>query len=48
MVDVWWGIVERKGPQQYDWRGYRALFDRVKAVGLEVQVRRQNSTERAA
>lgn len=23
MVDVWWGIVERKGPRQYDLNGYR-------------------------
>jgi Glycosyl hydrolase family 14 len=37
MVDVWWGIAERSGPQQYDFGGYRALFEKVKAVGLEVQ-----------
>lgn len=23
MVDVWWGIVERTGPKQYDFSGYR-------------------------
>jgi hypothetical protein len=22
MVDVWWGIVEAAGPQQYNWTGY--------------------------
>lgn len=39
MVDVWWGIVERDSPEQYDFSGYRALFERVRNAGLEVQVR---------
>lgn len=37
MVDVWWGIVERDGPRQYDFRGYRRLFEKVRAAGLAVQ-----------
>jgi beta-amylase len=37
MVDVWWGIVERDGPQCYDFRGYRRLFEKIRAAGLEVQ-----------
>lgn len=38
MVDVWWGIVERDSPQLYDFSGYRALFERVRNAGLEIQV----------
>ena len=38
MVDVWWGIVERDGKGQYDWGGYEALFSRVAAAGLKLQV----------
>ncbi|XAR68077.1 Beta-amylase [Bertholletia excelsa] len=37
MVDVWWGIVETKGPQQYDWSGYRSLFQLIQECGLKVQ-----------
>jgi hypothetical protein len=38
MVDVWWGIVERDAPKQYDFAGYRALFERIRNAGLEIQV----------
>lgn len=31
-----WGAVERE-PRQYDWSGYRALFEAAKRVGLKVQ-----------
>lgn len=37
MVDVWWGIVERAGPQQYDFAAYKRLFHKVAAAGLKVQ-----------
>jgi beta-amylase len=33
---VQWGAVERE-PQQYDWSGYRALFEAAKRVGLKIQ-----------
>lgn len=29
MVDVWWGIVERGGPRQFDFSAYAALFRKV-------------------
>ncbi|XP_061364390.1 beta-amylase-like [Gastrolobium bilobum] len=37
MVDVWWGIVESKGPQQYDWSAYRTLFQLVQDCKLKLQ-----------
>lgn len=37
MADVWWGIVESKGPKQYDWSGYRSLFQLVQDFGLKLQ-----------
>ncbi|KAK7261051.1 hypothetical protein RIF29_27354 [Crotalaria pallida] len=37
MVDVWWGIVESKGPQQYDWSAYRDLFHLVQHCHLKLQ-----------
>ncbi len=37
MVDVWWGIVERAGPRQYDLSAYKRLFYKVAAAGLKVQ-----------
>ncbi|KAK7335554.1 hypothetical protein VNO80_27460 [Phaseolus coccineus] len=38
MVDVWWGIVESKGPRQYDWSAYRTLFQLVQKCKLKLQV----------
>lgn len=38
MLDVWWGIVESKGPKQYDWSAYRSLFQLVQECGLKLQV----------
>ncbi|GAQ87188.1 beta-amylase [Klebsormidium nitens] len=38
MADVWWGVVEKNGPKQYDWSAYRALFSAVSSVGLKMQV----------
>ncbi|KAK7263568.1 hypothetical protein RJT34_31160 [Clitoria ternatea] len=37
MVDVWWGIIELKGPKKYDWSAYRSLFQVVQGVGLKLQ-----------
>ncbi|XP_028796536.1 beta-amylase isoform X2 [Neltuma alba] len=37
MVDVWWGVVESKGPKQYDWSAYRSLFQLVKRCRLKLQ-----------
>lgn len=37
MLDVWWGIVESKGPKQYDWSAYRSLFQLVQECGLRLQ-----------
>jgi beta-amylase len=37
MVDIWWGIVERQGPRQYDFTAYKRLFYKVAAAGLKVQ-----------
>ncbi|KAL9232588.1 hypothetical protein vseg_007685 [Gypsophila vaccaria] len=37
MVDVWWGIIESKGPKQYDWNAYRSLFKLVQDCGLKIQ-----------
>ena len=36
-VDVWWGAVER-APRAYEWGGYRALAEAVRAAGLRLQV----------
>lgn len=38
MMDVWWGIVEREGPGQYDWSAYKELVMLVKEAGLKAQV----------
>lgn len=37
MVDVWWGLVEREGPTQYNWSGYRELMELCARIGLKVQ-----------
>eukprot|EP00285_Hemiselmis_virescens_P002392 CAMPEP_0173410168 /NCGR_PEP_ID=MMETSP1356-20130122/73955_1 /TAXON_ID=77927 ORGANISM="Hemiselmis virescens, Strain PCC157" /NCGR_SAMPLE_ID=MMETSP1356 /ASSEMBLY_ACC=CAM_ASM_000847 /LENGTH=489 /DNA_ID=CAMNT_0014371763 /DNA_START=24 /DNA_END=1493 /DNA_ORIENTATION=- len=37
MADVWWGIVEAKGPLLYDWSGYDELVGMVADVGLKLQ-----------
>lgn len=38
MVDCWWGLVEGKGPQKYNWSGYRDLFSLVRELKLKLQV----------
>lgn len=42
MVDCWWGIVEGKGPGQYDWSGYQELFNLVRQANLKLQVHGYN------
>lgn len=37
MLDVWWGIVESKSPEKYDWSAYRQLFEIIKEEGLKLQ-----------
>jgi len=37
MGDVWWGIVERSGPRQYDWAAYTQLLQKVLQQGLKFQ-----------
>jgi len=44
MVDCWWGLVEAKGPELYDWSGYRNLFNSIREVNLKIQVRLRSNT----
>ncbi|KAI3795414.1 hypothetical protein L1987_38067 [Smallanthus sonchifolius] len=38
MCDVWWGIVESKGPKEHDWSAYKTLFQLVQDCKLKMQV----------
>ncbi|XP_075671883.1 beta-amylase 7 [Castanea sativa] len=38
MVDCWWGIVEAHAPQEYNWSGYKKLFQMVRELKLKLQV----------
>ncbi|XP_019190295.1 PREDICTED: beta-amylase 7-like [Ipomoea nil] len=38
MVDCWWGIVEAHGPKEYNWDGYKRLFQIVRELELKIQV----------
>ncbi|KAL5572851.1 hypothetical protein UlMin_022448, partial [Ulmus minor] len=38
MVDCWWGIVEARSPQVYNWDGYRRLFQIVRDLNLKLKV----------
>ncbi|KAL2901645.1 Beta-amylase 3 chloroplastic [Bienertia sinuspersici] len=38
MVDAWWGLVEKDGPQKYNWDGYDELVQMVQRHGLKLQV----------
>jgi beta-amylase len=38
MVDCWWGIVEAHAPQEYNWNGYKRLFQMVHELKLKLQV----------
>ncbi|KAF7150609.1 hypothetical protein RHSIM_Rhsim02G0049200 [Rhododendron simsii] len=37
MMDVWWGLVEREKPGEYNWGGYSELLEMAKKHGLKVQ-----------
>lgn len=37
MMDVWWGLVERESPDEYNWNGYAELLEMAKKHGLKVQ-----------
>lgn len=37
MMDVWWGLVEREKPGEYNWGGYVELLEMAKKHGLKVQ-----------
>ena len=37
MGDFWWGIVEKNGPQQYDWAGYGQLLSMLGEIGLKIE-----------
>jgi hypothetical protein len=38
MVDCWWGIVEANRPQEYNWTGYKRLFQMIREIKLKLQV----------
>ncbi|KAG0491638.1 hypothetical protein HPP92_004691 [Vanilla planifolia] len=37
-VDCWWGIVEAHAPLEYNWHGYKHLFQIVRELKLKLQV----------
>lgn len=37
MMDVWWGLVEKDSPGEYNWGGYSELLEMAKKHGLKVQ-----------
>ena len=37
MMDVWWGLVEREKPGEYNWGGYTELLEMARKHGLKVQ-----------
>ncbi|XAR62715.1 Beta-amylase [Bertholletia excelsa] len=37
MMDVWWGLVEREAPGEYNWGGYAELLEMARKHGLKVQ-----------
>lgn len=39
MVDCWWGNVEAHRPQEYNWTGYKRLFQMIRELKLKLQVR---------
>jgi beta-amylase len=38
MVDCWWGRVQGKDFNLYNWNGYKDLFSIVKGEGLKIKV----------
>ncbi|KAL5572842.1 hypothetical protein UlMin_022439 [Ulmus minor] len=37
-VDCWWGIVEAHVPQEYNWNGYKRLFQMIRELKLKLKV----------
>lgn len=37
MMDVWWGLVEREGPGEYEWTAYVELMNMARKHKLKVQ-----------
>ena len=37
-VEVWWGVVERFSPSEYNWSLYEELFRMVSQSGLKLHV----------
>lgn len=35
-VDVWWGMVEKSGDQQFDWSYYDQIFEKIRARQLKI------------
>jgi beta-amylase len=33
-VDVWWGLVQKEGPQSFDWSYYDRLYEVIRAEGM--------------
>ncbi|KAF5811622.1 putative beta-amylase transcription factor BES/BZR family [Helianthus annuus] len=38
MIDCWWGIVEAHVPQEYNWKGYKRLFQMARELKFKLQV----------
>lgn len=38
VVNCWWGIVEAHVPQEYNWSGYKRLFQIVRELKFKLQV----------
>ena len=38
MTDLWWGLVERTGPREYNFTAYQQLIGMVEDAGLKLQV----------
>ncbi len=36
-VDVWWGVVQRRGRDVFDWSYYRRLFEILKSEGMKIK-----------
>ena len=37
MIDVWWGIVERNAPGEYDWSTYVQLMELLETLNIKLQ-----------
>lgn len=37
VMEVWWGLVERKQPMVYEWEGYSEIVELARKCGLKVR-----------